>query len=337
LLSTEAANGLCSRIRSYYERYYAIVGGYGEKVLAVLPTFVRGPHRLQVFMCKDGISVVAYPSGTFDLVCRHLLDARVDATLNEQAGGMEWDLSGKFGMDIAGVALHKGDLDGPVVFTPEWDKIHVTSSHSPGKWTSHAATSDAHRDVAQLLAARLMEVPLHQAPAAGEKLGEALSRFEDLLSGDPAEEEVQVFLTENPVFLDPTALAVRPKVRLGSDYVTDFVIERREGEYELVEIEPPAERLYTKAGDPTARFSHAQRQVEDWREWVSENIAYARQSLPGISEPYCRVIIGRRTQLTPQAQKALRRRNQELHHVRIETYDDVIGRTRQALHNITSH
>jgi hypothetical protein len=230
----------------------------------------------------------------------------------------------------------EGD-DGPMVWKSGWDRAYVTSSHAPGLWTSEAARKEAHSDVAQSLAARLMNIPEKDVPDAPDKLGATLRAFEELLDRNPREEDVQVFLANNPVVIEPTAVAIHPKVKLGTEYVTDFVIQLGEGEYVLVEIEPPGSTLYTLAGNPSAHLNHAQKQVEDWREWVSENISYARQSLPGITEPYGRVIMGRRASLTQRTAKALRRRNQELHHLKIETFDDLISRVRLMLGNIQSH
>ena len=68
--------------------------------------------------------------------------------------------------------------------------------------------------------------------------------------------------------------------------MTDFVLERDEQEYVLIEIERPDFPLFTRHGDPTAKLTHAQRQVEDWLDWISDNKDYAqRHILPGISEP----------------------------------------------------
>jgi hypothetical protein len=254
--------------------------------------------------------------------------------MTERAGFMKWNLSGKsFGFHIAGVKLSSDDADFPDRH-PEWERAYVTSNTAPGKWTSQAAKTDAHHEVASMLTALLMEIPAPEAAEAPNRLRAVLTAFETLLDGDPPEEEVQQFLSENYVLVDPTALSITPKMKLGSEYVTDFVVERSEGDYELVEIEPPSERLFTNAGDPMARLSHAQKQVEDWREWVAENIAYARTKMPGVTEPRGRVVMGRRSQLTQATAKALRRRNQELHHITVETFDDLVSRVRRTIQNI---
>jgi len=44
--------------------------------------------------------------------------------------------------------------------------------------------------------------------------------------------------------------------------------------------------------------------------------------------------MGRRSQLTQQTAKALRRRNHELHHITVETFDDLVNRVRRTIQNL---
>ncbi len=43
-----------------------------------------------------------------------------------------------------------------------------------------------------------------------------------------------------------------PKLKLGDDYITDFVLELGDQQYVLVEIEAPKRMLYTKSGNPAS-------------------------------------------------------------------------------------
>lgn len=320
-------------MESYFELYYSEVAGHAGHVLAELPTFVTGPHRVQVYLCREGMAVVSMPSDSFKMECIDRQNERTQAVVNGLDGfALVGPMTPPFDITMAGLTIQAGD--GPEMKSTSWDSLHMLSDRSPGRWTSHAARRRANQDVAQMLASRLMNLPKDEARTVGARLQEAVQEFEALLDSDPAEEVVQQFLSEHPVLVDPTALSVRPKVRLGSEHITDFVVEVSQGEYELVEIEPPGMALYTKQGDPTARLSHAQRQVEDWRLWVSENIAYARTLLPDISEPRVRVIMGRRSMLTPQTERSLRRKNQELHRIYIETFDDLMNRAKRTAANL---
>jgi hypothetical protein len=167
-----------------------------------------------------------------------------------------------------------------------------------------------------------------------ELLQTMIKGFSALVESDPREGDIQCYLTENWMLLAPTAVKVIPKVKLGSEYEVDFVVGLADQQYILVEIERPEHKLFTQRGDPSAELSHAQRQVEDWRQWIHENIAYARTIMPGINEPHCWVIIGRRSHMVERDEKALARRNAELHHITILTYDDLLDVARRHLDNL---
>ena len=60
-----------------------------------------------------------------------------------------------------------------------------------------------------------------------------------LLNDSQKEEELQVFIKENPMMLHPTAELI-PKKKLGEDFITDFVLVTPNDQgptYTLVEIE----------------------------------------------------------------------------------------------------
>jgi Shedu protein SduA, C-terminal len=166
------------------------------------------------------------------------------------------------------------------------------------------------------------ELPsLTRPPAAvARQLNGLISDFEELLADATREEDVQVFIKDHPYLLDLRAISVDPKVPLGSEYVTDFVVKLAGGHYLLVELEQATHPLYTKTHNPAAPMTHAVRQVEDWLEWSYENLSYLRGRYPDIHEPRGLVIIGRRSSLDYKAAKALRRHN-AVNKVRVATYD----------------
>lgn len=128
---------------------------------------------------------------------------------------------------------------------------------------------------------------------------------------------------------------VLPKARLGNQYVTDFIIGDRDSggrRWIAVELESPKRGMFTRAGDPSRPLSHAIRQILDWRDWLTENHAYAvgpleRQGLglediepqvPGL------VLIGRRG-LGPNPRG--RRRQLELsNRIEIHSWDWLVER-----------
>jgi len=135
---------------------------------------------------------------------------------------------------------------------------------------------------------------------------------------------------------------VIPTKRLGSEYITDFVIGERSSlgfEWQAVELESPAAPLFTKAGDPTKQLTHAIRQIQDWRVWLQRNQNYAARSkaegglgltdivadVPGL------ILIGRRAAVDPETQERRRQMSNDLQ-IDIHTYDflldSVDGRAR---------
>lgn len=81
-------------------------------------------------------------------------------------------------------------------------------------------------------------------------------------------------------FVCPRGLVVS-KMPLGSSFVTDFtlIVEDLDSNdptpvATLVEIERADIRLFTKTGDPTAQLTHAIRQVQNWKRWVTTNRSF---------------------------------------------------------------
>jgi hypothetical protein len=110
-------------------------------------------------------------------------------------------------------------------------------------------------------------------------------------------------------------------------YVPDFAagvqgMSIRRWTWTLVEIEPSDVQLFTGRGDPSAKLTHAVRQISDWRNWITENSAYARSILPDIT-PTCQglIVIGRRKEITPQVANQLRAYQACLSAIQIHTYD----------------
>ncbi len=138
-------------------------------------------------------------------------------------------------------------------------------------------------------------------------------KFKKCLSVATMEEELQEFLSANPMLLAVQLGGghgrwVIPKKRLGSEYVPDFMIGERSSigfEWHAVELESPRVKMFTKAGNPTKELTHAIRQIEDWKRWLQLNQNYASRArtesglgltditadLPGL------ILIGRRADI----------------------------------------
>lgn len=168
------------------------------------------------------------------------------------------------------------------------------------------------------------------------ELEAAIGEFEKVLAREPAEEVVQAYLTikRNQILLDPSAVAITPKVKFGAELIPDFVIEASREQYVLVEIERPALPILTAQGRTRSELTHAQQQVKDWFDWVSQHSEYARSLLPGISEPQGWVIMGRRSSIPDEHKHVLTRENAESRRITTNVYDDLLDRAKQHLENL---
>ena len=140
---------------------------------------------------------------------------------------------------------------------------------------------------------------------------ETLDEFERLLGDAIDERPLQSFLASSPsllaALLPPGAsywCLDRP--RLGSDHVPDFLLASSSSagfHWVMVELESPTAKALTKAGLPARHLVAAQKQVRDWRTWLTRNVAYARDGL-GLTDIDCNVpafiVIGRRSVLAPR-------------------------------------
>lgn len=131
---------------------------------------------------------------------------------------------------------------------------------------------------------------------------------------------------------------VVPTKRLGSQYVTDFIIGCAHSfgfDWHAVELEAPRSKLFTRSGDPSATLNHAIRQIVDWRAWLQDNLDYARRpesehglgltgirpDLPGL------ILMGRRDGLT-DAQNRLRAELSHQTNIEIHTFEYILDTVR---------
>ena len=163
---------------------------------------------------------------------------------------------------------------------------------------------------------------------------ELITRFKGLLDQENAEEIYQTFLAEHPVFLDPLASEIIPKHRLGSEFITDFVIRRLDNKYVVVEIEKPQDAVFTAGDDFSAKFTHALGQVLDFQQWIDSHGEYARSLLPEISSPRGVVIIGTAANFSERQRQKLHRFNMNSSTVQVLTFDEVAFNARRLHQNI---
>ena len=153
--------------------------------------------------------------------------------------------------------------------------------------------------------------------AGREPAPETLDDFERVL-GDAADERpLQKLLATSPVLLGSLVqpgghywCLDRPK--LGAEYIPDFLLASITSvgfKWVSIELENPNEKALTRAGLPAKKLAEALGQVRDWRMWLTDNVAYAREErglkdIDGNCEAF--VIIGRRSSLDPKQIKKYR-------------------------------
>lgn len=156
-----------------------------------------------------------------------------------------------------------------------------------------------------------------------------------LLDTDYKEEVFQVYLKNHPALIDPLAKEVIPKQRLGSDYITDYVIKKFNDEYLLVEIEKPTTPIFNKSNDFTSQFTHALGQILDFQEWVESNIAYAQTLMPNIKSPQGLLIVGLSSSLSLIQQNKLKRFNTNNQgRMKVMTFDEIIENSKRLYSNM---
>jgi hypothetical protein len=170
--------------------------------------------------------------------------------------------------------------------------------------------------------------------------------LENIIISANDERPIQKFLEKNPHLLTVLLGGIEryciPQKRLGSEYVPDFIIGEIDSlgvRWVLIEIETPKSGIYLDDGcllDEKARKGVSQ--IIDWRNWLSSNIAYARQrrSENGLGLFDIReksdgvVIVGRRSQM-PDTTDAQRTEYRQSNNIAIHTYDWLLDSLRGIL------
>jgi hypothetical protein len=125
------------------------------------------------------------------------------------------------------------------------------------------------------------------------------------------ERPLQEYLSSMPVFfrsLVPTCADFwyfdRPS--LGGELIPDFLLCYRNSRgfnWVYIELESPNQSPLLKSGRPSAKLHEAIAQITDWRDWLRDNISYARDHLKLRqidAESLGIVIIGRRMDIDPR-------------------------------------
>lgn len=288
----------------------------------------------QITLCRDGILVDfdARISGKIVIVALRPPDNTVNRALSQAT-------LGAFNLQAVAPGVSAAPLFRVMNLTlenssgdkrPVWD-IQVWTRQDVEKWSSEQARDFAVQDAQQWLLLHALGVSIgrKRLPAL-DQLDELLKRYEDLIS-DPntTEYDLQTFLCEQAIILSPTYERVvsKQQIGVGKQFEIDFVLKLEAERYMLVEIEKPSTPIFTKRGDFSAEFTHAERQMIDFLEWINQNIQTARTVLPGISNPRGVVVIGRRSALDTDGIVRLEAKNSATRsRYEFLTFDDLLDR-----------
>ncbi|GJG93514.1 Shedu anti-phage system protein SduA domain-containing protein [Cupriavidus pauculus] len=166
--------------------------------------------------------------------------------------------------------------------------------------------------------------------------GPVIDSYDDLLRSYPGDEpRIQKFLELHPLLLDPLATHVWPQPDLHGYKKPDFIIQRADGSYLVVEIETPGKGLITSSNQLSAETTHAVAQALDYRDFLQSRFETASQTFPEFRLPDAMVVIGMEGGLPAAQRAALRRENEGRSYLRIVGFDMLASRARAILNNLT--
>lgn len=165
-----------------------------------------------------------------------------------------------------------------------------------------------------------------------------LQAFSDLINTlEKREIDYHNFLVANPYILEPFHAQIWSKPRFGEDLIPDFLIRSMDNTYTVVEIERADFNIMTKAGELSAKTTHAKRQAMDFRDWAISNNLYASKKYPDIYRPYCLVVIGRELELNEMQAQRLKQENESTQGIlKIVGFDWLLTRAESTLNNMVN-
>jgi len=168
-------------------------------------------------------------------------------------------------------------------------------------------------------------------------------------SPDVTETDVQRFLEESPWIVGLPYVSARPRVEIPRGEI-DFVLDRFDGFFDIVELKGPRDRVIVEPTEPHASrpasasayalgpsLGGALAQAHHYRAILKQSRELSAQyGLGDTREPRILIVIGRSRDLSATAQEILRQLNLTLHRVEVLPYDILGRRTEGLLENIES-
>jgi hypothetical protein len=253
-------------------------------------------------------------------------------------------------------AVHSFGANGRVYFkgglgSSAWpDRITLLYKSDEASKEAIYARREIANDVSRQSTARAWSQAREQEIAeykVSKKISEIdIDEFRRVVDAARDESPIQRYLEKCPqllaALLTGRSRFVIPRPRLAGKYVPDFLLADVDSSgirWVLLELETTSSGLTLRSENSFDKYVRkGMSQVEDWRRWLAQNLAHAREckadggaGLPDI-EPNSEAIVlaGRRDLLNP-ASRGIRRPVEEKNRIHVHTYDWLIERLQGTL------
>jgi hypothetical protein len=323
----------------YAEQYVirALLKAVPREVINQRPPFAS-VGRCEIWPCADAAVVLIYPNDldSIEVVVRpssskkhneFLGTAEVGTFFKEDGTPVSWRPVVVL-EDAENNMLETTDLvsSGPLgTVKPKFQKMSIFGWEASLPEPDDQALTIVQSDIAeQNLAAQ----ELASRAETKERALNLSQSFRNLIETAHQEEDVQRFLADHPELLYPDYIDSHPKLKLGEDFVTDYVVlvQSASGpEYVFVEIERPNKTIFTEKGWFSHEFTQAKDQLLQWYAWITNNHQYLERKLPNLGQPVFHLVIGRGHKMTPRHRDTIQAEFSGTNR-RFSTYDDVVER-----------
>lgn len=164
----------------------------------------------------------------------------------------------------------------------------------------------------------------------------ALDEYENMLETKTTNEPAfQEFFTTYPQMLDPMVVRAWTQPSLNGAQEPDFVLQRADDTYLVVEIECPSKLLVRKDGQLSAEATHAEKQTNDYATFLNERMQQARQIFPNYRAADKMAVVGMQRDLDINQSRSLKTLNESRHKLVTVGFDWLLDRARSVLRNLS--
>ena len=143
----------------------------------------------------------------------------------------------------------------------------------------------------------------------------------------------QKWFTRHPQLLDPMAVEIWTTPDLHGRKKPDFIVQRFDNSYIVVEIKTPATKLVTQGNRLSAATNSAVEQVYEYGRHIREQTEL-KWKMPGIEHIACVVVAGMQSELSEEQLESLRDANMRNGNVQIVGFDWLAKRARSIQENL---